>query len=335
MMKLRRCKGAAKCPRSLILGLLFLFLSLCVTAVFAAVGPFTERVSVSTAGAEGDSGSGSVAISGDGRFVAFQSFAANLVAGDTNGVADVFVRDRQTGTTERVSVSSGGAQGNGFSFDPAISADGRWVAFASTATNLVAGDTNGFTDVFVHDRQTGTTERASLSIFGDQGDGNSFGPSISADGQCVAFTSGATNLLGFGQPAGPLGVGMGPGPGDTNGFCDVFVRDLQAATTERVSVSSTGEEGDDDSQDADISADGRFVAFDSEATNLVSNDVNGANDVFVHDRQTGVTELVSVNCVAGGGANGDSFSPCLSADGQQVAYCSFATDLIPDRKSVV
>ena len=127
------------------------------------------------------------AISADGRFVAFSSDATNLVPGDTNGTADVFVRDRQTGTTRRVSVGSGGAQGNGLSVDPAISADGRFVAFASDATNLVPGDTNGADDVFVRDRQTGTTRRVSVGSGGAQGDRVSFDPAISADGRFVAF----------------------------------------------------------------------------------------------------------------------------------------------------
>src|SRR5207249_383144 len=134
------------------------------------------------------------ALSADGRFVAFQSDATNLVAGDTNGATDVFVHDRQTGTTERVSVASGGSQGNGFSAGPVLSADGRFVAFHDTATNLVAGDTNGATDVFVHDRQTGTTERVSVASDGTQGNGPSAGPALSAAGGLVAVPGTATNL---------------------------------------------------------------------------------------------------------------------------------------------
>ena len=177
------------------------------------------------------------------------------------------------GTTERVSVSSGGAQGNGYSFDPAISADGRFVAFASDATNLVPGDTNSTADVFVRDRQTGTTRRVSVSSGGAQGNDVSSDPAISADGRFVAFKSDATNLV----------------PGDTNDSDDIFVHDRQTGTTRRVSVSSGGAQGNGDSLSPAISADGRFVAFESCATNLVPGDTNDAIDVFVHDRQTGTT----------------------------------------------
>src|SRR5438034_301190 len=199
----------------------------------------TERVSVASGGTtEGNDTSLGSALSADGRFVAFDSAATDLVAGDTNGVSDVFVHDRQTGTTERVSVASDGAQGNNrsslvtFAFPPALSADGRFVAFDSDATNLVAGDTNGATDVFVHDRQTGATERVSVtSGGGTQGNGNSGGffafPALSTDGRLVAFQSDATNLVA----------------GDTNGATDVFVHDRQTGTTERVSVASGGSQG--------------------------------------------------------------------------------------------
>src|SRR5207249_14005 len=148
-------------------------------------------------------------------FVAFQSAATNLVAGDTNGTTDVFVHDRQTGATERMSVASGGVQGNGFSAGPALSADGRFVAFRSAGTNLVAGDTNGATDVFVHDRQTGTTERVSGASDGTQGNDASAGPALSADGRLVAFHSSATNLVA----------------GDANRAYDVFVHDRAVSTT--------------------------------------------------------------------------------------------------------
>src|SRR5437773_6921896 len=192
----------------------------------------TERVRVASGGTEGNDASSGFALSADGRFVAFQSDATNLVAGDTNGATDVFVHDRQTGMTERVSVASDGTQANNVSSYPALSADGRFVAFQSDATNLVAGDTTGATDVFVHDRQTGTTERVSVaSGGGTQGTGNSGGffafPALSADGRLVAFQSDATNLVA----------------GDTNGATDLFGHDRQAGTTERVSVPSGGRQG--------------------------------------------------------------------------------------------
>src|SRR5439155_1259062 len=185
----------------------------------------TVRVSVASDGTEGNDVSLGSALSADGRFVAFDSAATYLVAGDTNGESDVFVHDRQTGITERVSVASDGTQGNKANSYPALSADGRFVAFDSDATNLVAGDTNGTTDVFVHDRQTGTTERVSVaSGGGTQGNGKSGGffafPAPSADGRFVAFQSDATNLVA----------------GDTNGTTDVFVHDRPTPTTQPVTA---------------------------------------------------------------------------------------------------
>src|SRR5207249_2543647 len=210
-----------------------------------------------------------------------------------------------------VSVASDGTQGNAASAGAALSADGRFVAFHSTATNLVAGDTNGKTDVFVHDRQTGITERVSVASDGTQGNNASSYPALSADGRLVAFQSDATNLVA----------------GDTNGATDVFVHDRQTGTTERVSVSSGGTEGNGFSAAPALSADGRFVAFHNTATNLVAGDTNGKTDVFVHDRQTGTTERVSV-ASDGTQGNGPSSGAALSADGGLVAFHGTATNLV-------
>ena len=272
-----------------------------------------ERISVDTSGNEANGDSFETWMSDDGRYVAFLSFASNLVPGDTNGVSDIFVRDRQTGTTQRVSVDSSGTQANDESFYPQISADGRYVAFRSDASNLVSGDTNGVSDIFVRDLQTGTTERVSLDGTGAQGNGDSFGPSISGDGRFVAFRSDSSNLV----------------QGDANGVDDVFVRDRQTGTTERVSVDGSGTEANGNSFGPSISEDGRFVAFRSHASNLVAGDVNGRDDIFVHDRQTGATQLVSV---ANGGTQGDaaSFEPAISGDGRYVAFRSDASTLVPD-----
>ena len=273
----------------------------------------TRRVSLGAGGAQGNGDSSEPALSANGRFVAFYSEARNLVPGDTNGQADVFVRDRRTGTTRRVSLGSGGSQSNGASVQPALSADGRFVAFISDATNLVPGDTNGLTDVFVRDRQTGTTRRVSLGAGGAQGNWGSVEPAVSADGRFVAFTSLAANLV----------------PGDTNGItADVFVRDRQTGTTRRVSVGPGGVQSDGNSQFPALSADGRFVAFWSQATNLVPTDTNGTADVFVRDRQTGTTRRVNVG-PGGVQANDISFYLALSADGRFVAFSSFATNLVP------
>jgi hypothetical protein len=270
----------------------------------------TERVSVATDGTQGTGRSQDPGISADGRLVGFYSAASNLVAGDTNGVNDTFIRDRQTGITQRVSISDSGQQGDGDSFSPWMSADGRFVAFRSQASNLVPGDTNGVLDNFVHDRQSGTIERVSVSSAGAQGDGAGGGLSISADGRYVAFRSFASNLV----------------PGDTNGDWDVFVHDRQTDTTERISVSSTGAQGNGDCDYPQISADGRYVAFFSAATNLVPGDTNGAADIFVRDLQTGTTARVSVGS-SGAQANGESLGPSISGNGRFVAFRSVASNL--------
>ncbi len=191
--------------------------------------------------------------------------------GDTNDSLDVFVRDRELGTTRRVSVSSTGAQGDSGGFGPAISSAGRYVAFSSHASNLVSGDTNAAQDVFVRDRELGTTRRVSVSSTGAQGDSLSFDPAISSAGRYVAFSSDASNLV----------------PGDTEGTVDVFVRDRDLGATRRVSVSSTGAQGNRISFEPAISSAGRYVAFSSAASNLVPGDTNDSLDVFV--RILGVT----------------------------------------------
>jgi Tol biopolymer transport system component len=294
------------------------FVQACIAVLISVPiwGQVTQRVSIDSFGAEGNANSGSDetrAISDDGRYVVFASDATNLVLGDTNGSEDVFVRDRQNGTTIRVSVDSSGVQGNADSFNPTISADGRYVAFASLATNLVFGGTVLGPQIFVYDLETGTTELVSVDSNGVPGNGSSDNPAISADGRYVAFWSYASNLV----------------PGDTNQYGDVFVRDRLSSTTERVSVDSSGVQGDGLSGfgEVAISADGRYVAFYSEADNLVPGDTNGCHDIFVHDRQTGITEIESTD-PAGVPANGNSYSPSISADGHYVAFGSVATNLV-------
>ena len=291
----------------------FALTSLEAAALAQAQGEATTRVSVDSAGAEGngDCNAGRVSISQDGRFVAFDSTASNLVKGDTNAALDVFVYDRLKSTIERVSVDSSGAEANGASFFPMISQNGQVVAFHSKATNLVAGDTNGSEEVFVHDRQSGKTERMGVDSAGAQGNGGSFKSAISADGRFVSFYSYARNLVA----------------GDTNAKPDVFVHDRQLATTERVSVDSAGMQSNDGSFKSSVSADGRFVTFSSYASNMVSGDTNGTWDVFVHDRQTGTTERLSVDS-AGAEGNGNSFKSTISGDGRFVAFSSDASNLV-------
>jgi hypothetical protein len=228
----------------------------------------TRRVTVRSTGTQADQiGNCGVALSADGRYVAFLSYATNLVPGDTNDAMDVFVRDMDTERTRRVSVSSTGAQADKASnFGVAVSADGRHVAFGSNATNLVPGDTNDAIDVFVRDVDTGRTRRVSVSSTGAETPGGGFGPSISADGQHITFSSDATNLV----------------PGDTNGWDDVFLHDMDSGRTRRVSVSNTGAQGDITSDGQAISADGRHVVFWSMSTNLVPGDTNNYTDLFLH-----------------------------------------------------
>ena len=272
----------------------------------------TELVSMSTDGVHANRICDIGNISADGRYVVFVSYASNLVPRDTNDSPDVFVRDRLAGTTTRVSVSSQGQQGNGSSFRPRISADGRFVAFVSVATNLTTPDVNGTVeDIFVRDLQTGTTELVSLSTTGIQGNSVSTMPSLGSDGRLLLFISFARNLVAD----------------DTNGSWDVFLRDLQTGVTERVSVSTNGEQSNHDSARPYMSPDGRFVSFDSLASNLVAGDTNGFLDVFRRDRLAGTTELVSVSS-AGQQGSGNSGNAAISADGSRVVFYSSASNLV-------
>ncbi len=288
---------------------------LAVLATAKAAGPAgPELVSATPAGSPGNGGSSDGAVTPSGRFVAFGSLATDLVPGDTNGFADAFVRDRRAGTTTRVSVDSGGNEGDGGSFYAVISANGRFVAFASRATDLVPGDTNGVLDAFVRDLRTGETTRISTAEDGTERDGESYayGTWMSANGRFVVFHSAATNLV----------------PGDTNGTYDVFLRDLKRGTITRVSVDSDGNQADNGSVEPSISANGRFVVFQSYATNLAPGDTNGFSDVFLHDLRTGATRRVSVDA-DGIEGNADCREPFVTSNGRFVAFYSGATNLVP------
>ncbi|MBZ0315734.1 MAG: hypothetical protein K8L91_04885 [Anaerolineae bacterium] len=213
--------------------------------------------------------------------------------------------------THRVSIASDGTQGNGLSSGAGYSGDGQYVVFSSDATNLVSGDTNGTDDAFIRDRLACTTTRVSIATDGTQGNNASGGTSISDDGRYVAFSSLASNLVS----------------GDTNNVLDIFVRDLTAGTTTRVSVATGGTQANERSWYPQISADGQFVVFWSLANNLVSGDTNNADDIFVHDRTTGTTTRVSVDSVGVQG-NSNSVSPDISSDGRYVAFMSYANNLV-------
>ena len=261
----------------------------------------TSRVSVSTAGSEANISCYKPSINSDGSYVAFYSLADNLVVNDGNNAADIFLRDTTTNTTSRVSVNTAGTEGSSDSYDPSISSDGRYVAFLSMATNLVANDVNNATDIFVRDRTTPMTSRVSVSTAGSEANGASESPSISSDGQYVVFLSSASNLV----------------INDTNVIRDVFVRDLTAMTTKRVNVSTAGTEANNISWIGGISSDGRYVAFYSLASTLVANDTNGFRDVFVRDTVSNITSRVSVG-VAGTQSNENSYTPAISSNGRHV-----------------
>jgi len=282
-----------------------------------------ERMSVSTSGNEANgsmTGSDSV-ISGDGRYVGFESYASNLAPYDLNGTVDVFVHDRVDLTTVLISTALTGLAGNNASSIGGISADGRLVVFSSSANDLVKFDTNFQRDIFVRDRDPDgnglfdegneTTARVNVDSSGIASNGDSNYGTISADGTKIAFASEASNLVS----------------GDTNNFGDVFVHDPATGVTERVSVSSQGEQGNSYSTQPQLSLDGSIVCFASGATNLVAMDKNNRQDIFVRDRIAGTTRRASIR-TDGGEANSDAFNAFMSGDGQRIVFWSYSTNLV-------
>ncbi len=276
----------------------------------------TERVSINSNGDEGDRLSLNPSISANGRYVAFESIAGNLVVGENPSQrTHIYVHDRSTGLTERVSINSNGDEASSSSDSPSISGDGRYVVFNSRASNLVAGDTNGTFDVFVHDRDTGETKLVSVSSTGTQGNAPSSSQSISNDGRYVAFSSSASNIVA----------------GDTNGQNDIFVRNLVTELTTRVSVSSSGGQANAGAHEPSISNDGRYVAFNSSASNLIPDDNDVVSDIFVHDRVTGQTERVSIGFQHNNeNLLTNSSQARISGDGRFVAFESKSNLVIGD-----
>jgi len=255
-------------------------------------------------------------MSANGRFVAFMSFASNLVAGDTNANSDIFVHDRLLGITKRVSVGPAGVEGNGISEWSEISADGNRVVFLSRASNFVAGDSLESSDVFVRDIRNATTICVSVDPSGLPGTGICGSGSISGDGLTVGFGSTSSSLVA----------------GDTNHLTDIFSHSLVTGVTTRVSVSSSGVQGDQLSwylTPGSLSYDGRYVAFKSAATNLVPFDLNGELDIFVRDQRLLTTTRVNVDAQGVEAFGGRSSTPTISADGRYVGFYSFANNLVP------
>lgn len=299
----------------------------CASAADGAAAAGTiERVSVSSSGAQASHDSTSPSVSGDGRWVAFVSTADDLVPGDTNRVSDVFLRDRATGETRRVSVRADGTQGDDDSdslrsgqidFGPvyaetSISADGRYVAFTSFATNLVdSGATNNWSDVFLYDRVANALRRVSTTPGGDDGAGDSTDARVTSDGTHVVFTTIAADLV-------PL-----------HAIRDVVIADVATGELRQVCEGPDGRRCANGAMTGDASDGGRWVAFATATPNLVPGDGNGEQDVFVRDMASGAIERVSVTA-SGGEANGRSLRPTISADGCVVAFVSTATNLAPD-----
>lgn len=272
----------------------------------------TERISFGIGGVQGNNRSQFGDLSSDGRYIAFHSEATNFVPNDTNNAWDVFFLDRFTGQFERISVTTSGQQANGSSIFPDISGGGRFITFYSQATNLVPNDTNGVSDIFLHDRLLGTTERISVSSAGVQANGSSIFQDLSADGRYTVYESEATNLV----------------PNDTNNAWDIFLYDRINQTTQLISLNSAGQQGNDRSSYAIIAANNRYVTYVSYATNIDPADPTPNGDIYVRDLVSGTTELISRG-LNNQPSNGDSHYPVISSDGRFIAYHSEASNLVP------
>jgi len=252
-------------------------------------------------------------ISQEGHYVVFQSDASDLVADDINQMRDIFIYHISSEKIELVSVNSEGIQGNAPSSFPVVSSNGRYVAFESDATNLVADDTKNYVDVFVHDRETRETTRVSLSSTGKQLNSSSYGASISGDGRYVVYASDSRSVVS----------------GDTNKVTDVFFHDRETGNNQRLSLNNEGIEGNAASHEPRISLDGQYVVFISRASNLVPNDTNGNEDIFLRNLTTQTTTRISVNNQGQEGDN-DSFAPHISGNNHYIVFNSKANNLVND-----
>src|SRR6056297_140135 len=333
----------------------------------------TERISITAAGVQSNADAFGARISGDGNSVSFHSEASNLVAGggDTNGVSDVFLKNRSTGALERISLGVGGVEGNSFSSNLGLSADAQWATLRSGADNLVAGDNNDFDDIFLVELATGSVERINVATDGTEANNFSFGGIVANDAQEILFSSLATTMVagdtnnridvfvrdrsvpetrrvvfapGGGQlndqarlsdatPDGRFVLFVSNAivfdPSDTNGGFDLFVLDRDSGMVEAVSVATSGSFGNFATSAGRISATGRYVVFSSDASNLVTGDTNGRTDIFLRDRFRAETVRLSVSAE---GVQGDfnSTAPAISADGRFVAFQSLSTTLVPN-----
>ena len=272
------------------------------------------RISTSTNNAEGNNASAGGSISADGRVAVFDSFAGNLVGGDTNGAVDVFVKNFGTGALERVSVAANGTQADGQSSFARISADGKRVFFLSDAGNLTAtADATPFgVDLYEKDIETKAVRCVSTNAAGAQGNQGADLYVLSADGRYLVFASLSNNLV----------------VGDTNDKTDIFRKDLQSGAIDRVSTAANGAEANGGSTSPSVSADGRYVTFASDSTNIVAGASNQLH-IYRKDMLTGAVMLISASA-AGQAANADSFRTATSSDGQRVAFDSDATNLTAD-----
>ena len=275
----------------------------------------TDRVSETPDGMNSDDVSGSPIISADGRYILFGTRASNLFDPPKgNNVFQVVLRDQTSGAIEFISVSDAGVLGDQTSQVTGISADGRYVAFSSSSSNLVANDTNGTPDVFIRDRTLSTTTRASLTYQGFESSGGVGSHAFSRDGRYVLWSSSATDLIAD----------------DTNGVQDVFLRDLILGTTERVSVDTSGAQSAGHSGGLggiSVSSQGRYVVFESSSADLVANDTNGVQDIFLRDRQLNTTRRINVSATEEE-ANGISENPRITPDGRYVVFSSRASNLV-------